>query len=111
VIDGKVHTGSDLSTLRPRGAFRSQAALVRHLALFADAFVFETVYVGGDVSRLGAGFLETLEKELSKERKLPERNRSGFTPRTAVPATLADKAVAYGAAVMSIYRVFSRIDA
>jgi hypothetical protein len=75
------------------------------LALFANAFVFDTVFVGGDVARLGDGFLGTLENEMTRERSLP-----ALTPRKAAYATLADRAVAYGAAAMQIIRIFSRID-
>lgn len=105
VIDGKVHAGSDLAAVQPRGAYRSPSALARHLALFANAFVFDTVYVGGDVSRLGDSFLKTLEGEMARSRTLPS-----LTPRKASYATLGDRAVAYGAAGMQIYRIFSRID-
>ncbi len=105
VIDGKVHAGSELSPVQPHGAYRSPSALARHLALFANAFVFDTVFVGGDVGRLGDGFLNTLEAEMARARTLPS-----VAPRKAAYATLGDRAVAYGAAGMEIYRIFSRIE-
>lgn len=105
VIDGKVHAGSDLSPVQPRGAYRSPSALARHLALFANAFVFDTVYVGGDIGLFGEGFLKALENEMARARTLPS-----VVPRKAAYATLGDRAVAYGAAGMQIYRIFSRIE-
>ncbi len=105
VIDGKVHAGSELSPVQPHGAYRSPSSLARHLALFANAFVFDTVFVGGDVGRLGDGFLKTLENEMARARSVPS-----VAPRKAAYATLGDRAVAYGAAGMQIYRIFSRIE-
>lgn len=129
VIDGKVYTGSDYTAGEFRSAFwnggeRDQFSISfedmgrlpgdkelldrfvreysRNLAVLANTFNMNKVFIGGDIENEDIDAPGILREEIDRNWMYPKSARCEVSY-----SSLGEKAVAYGAAGMLIYRIFT----
>lgn len=130
VIDSKVYTGMDCTAGEFRSAFwtegnRAQFSipfeeikevvrrpdlmerfvieLSRNLALFVNTFNLNKVFIGGDIENYSVDFPGILEEEIRRNWMYPSPPHYAG----ASYSSLGERAVAYGAAGMLLYRIFT----
>ena len=129
VIDGKVYTGADFTAGEFRSAFwteddRAQFSIpfeamselpenkpllerfvheaARNLALFVNTFNLNKVFIGGDIENESVDVPAALREEIDRNWMYPKSARC-----EVCYSSFGEKAVAYGAAGMLLYRIFT----
>ncbi len=129
VIDGKVYTGTDFTAGEFRSVFwtdgnRAQFSipyeeisgivnnpalmeqfvreLSRNIALFVNTFDLNKVFIGGDIENFDIDFPAILKEEIDRNWMYPTPARCDVSY-----SSLGERAVAYGAAGMLLYRIFT----